>query len=74
MCTQAGRPLCPGNITWRSLLVHCASAPPPPAAGKHTAGERTAKWASAVLRQQDGDAYRFAYLHESPVPREQARA
>ncbi|KAL4440460.1 hypothetical protein ABPG75_003461 [Micractinium tetrahymenae] len=43
-------------------------------AGKHTAGERTAKWASAVLRQHEGDAYRFAYLHESPVPREQARA
>ncbi len=46
----------------------------PSAAGKHTADQRTAKWASAVLRQHEGDKFRFAYLHESPVPREQARA
>lgn len=51
------------------------SAAPHPAADKHTAGKRTAKWASAVVEEvEEGKRYRFVHLHESTVPPELARA
>jgi hypothetical protein len=44
------------------------------AEGEHTATQRSGRWASAVLRQQVGNSYRIAYIHETYVPQESARA
>lgn len=44
------------------------------AADEHTGAQRSGRWATAVLRQQAGNSYRIAYVHETYVPQESARA
>ncbi|KAI3431372.1 hypothetical protein D9Q98_004427 [Chlorella vulgaris] len=66
------RQLAPGVWLARYLEQH-----QPFAAGKHTGEKRVSRWASVILLQQtkpEAGAYRVAYIHESLVPVEQARA
>ena len=55
-------------------LMTPALLSPAHTAGEHTAAQRSGRWASAVLRQQAGNSYRIAYMHETYVPQESARA
>lgn len=63
------RELAPGVWLVRYMELH-----QPFVAGEHTAAQRSGRWASAVLRQQAGNSYRIAYMHETYVPQESARA
>lgn len=59
------------------LIQPIARPLPPPgaAAGEHTAQQRSGRWSSAVLRQTEGGgAWRIAFIQETYVPQQDARA
>lgn len=67
----------PSLLRFSSPASWCLPACLPAVAGKHTGEKRVSRWASVILLQQtkpEAGAYRVAYIHESLVPVEQARA